>query len=174
MRWCVNFCGKAERLVRGKHNRKEIEWEATPTAVCVVSSLVWSFRWFPLFSCRQCALVALEDVKAYFTKESGQIAVSLSTSPSLPLSLRPGYLSPPGVSLGHCFIFLLLLIYFVCFLPRCLMLPIPLGRGGTWFWILLSRMPSRWADSMLEEKGWVRWGARMERWECWSLWWAQD
>lgn len=38
-------------------------------------------------SCRQCALVALQDVKAYL-EEGGQIAVSPSLLPSVHLSLH--------------------------------------------------------------------------------------
>lgn len=111
--------------------------------------------------------MALEDVKAYFTEESGQIAVSLASFPSSrSLFQHPGYSVPSRVSLGWprmCFFWF---TYFVCFLCRCLMPPIPLGRGGTWFWTLPSRMPSRWVLTPCWRKRGVEVGSRVERQEC--------
>lgn len=85
---------------------------------------------------RQCAVVALEDVKAYLTEDSGQIAVSLAyLFPVLVSTLSKLYSPPtPLLPLGSTLVgfhFCSPLIYLVGALPRCLMPPIQLGRGGT-------------------------------------------
>lgn len=84
---------------------------------------------------RQCAVVALQDVKAYLTEESGQIAVSLAyLFPDLVSTFSKLYSPSLLPLLGSTLVgfhFCSLLIYLVGALPRCLMPPIQLGRGGT-------------------------------------------
>lgn len=86
--------------------------------------------YFPLLSHRQCALVALEDVKGYLTEEGGQIAVRHLLFP------LDSFLSVQYI--------LHLSTRFVMFaLIRYLMQQTQQGRGETSFLILGKRMHSR-------------------------------
>ncbi len=42
----------------------------------IVAVLFWADDWPSVVSLRQCAIVALRDVKSYLSEEGGQIAVS--------------------------------------------------------------------------------------------------
>lgn len=81
--------------------------------------------------CRQCAVVALQDVKAYLTEESGQIAVSLPCPFPVAVPALPGLHSPPLHPSLVGSVPQSPLIDLVRSLPRCLMPPTPPGRGGT-------------------------------------------
>lgn len=90
-------------------------------------------QWSVFFSlCRQCALVALEDVKTYLNEEGGQIAVRIQQN------------------IWSC-VFLLQMNCKLCFwnvVPvvwfRFLMLPTPPERGGSSSLTLQRTMPTKW------------------------------
>lgn len=87
--------GKLGDLVRADTERLSVKWWLQ---MCLTLALCTDFLCSPV---RQCALVALEDVKAYFTEESGQIAVSLLVYfSSCPFFHHSGYSALSRISLG--------------------------------------------------------------------------
>lgn len=87
-------------------------------------------QWSDFFSlCRQCALVALEDVKTYLNEEGGQIAVRIQQNICL------------------CVLFKYELYFWNVFpvvLFRFLMPPTPPERGGSSSLTLQRTMPTKW------------------------------
>lgn len=82
--------------------------------------------------CRQCALVALEDVKTYLNEEGGQIAVRIRQNICLCVFLLK-------MNRKLCFWNVVPVVFF-----RFLMPPTPPERGGSSSLTLQRTMPTKW------------------------------